>query len=281
METNSTNTATTPTPAVPAGPYLRPEDIPCLDDIKIEDGAPVDSVYSEKQMRLLVDPLQSSWHGPGDGRKFLAMANVGLFYAVKKPPLVPDVMVSLDVEFGEDRRSKENNSYFVWILGKPPEIVIEVVSNTEGEEDTRKFRQYAQLGVLYYVIWDPDQYLRSDPLRIFTLGEDRYKPLAGGFFPVVGLRLATWRGKFENTEETWLRWYDASGVVIPTGAELAEQERQRAEQERQRAEQERQRAEQERQRADREQQRAERERQRAERLAARLKALGEAVNDDL
>jgi hypothetical protein len=188
------------------------------------------------------------------------LANVGLFYAVKKPPLVPDVMLSLDVEFGDDRRAKENNSYFVWILGKPPEVAIEVVSNTEGEEDTRKFRMYAQLGVLYYVIWDPEQYLRSDSLRVFTLSENRYKPLAGGFFPVVGLGLTIWKGKFENADETWLRWCDGSGVLIPTGAERAEHEHQRAEHEHQRAEHEH--------------QRAEHEHQRAERMAAQLRAMG-------
>jgi hypothetical protein len=217
----------------------------------------VDGIYAEKQMRLLVGPLHSTWQGPGEGRKFLALANVGLFYAVKKPPLVPDVMLSLDVEVGDDHRAKENNSYFVWILGKPPEVAIEIVSNTEGEEDARKFRLYAQLGILYYVIWDPDQHLRSDRLRIFTLSENRYTPLPGGFLPVVGLGLTMWHGRFENAEETWLRWCDSSGVLIPTGAERAEQERQRAEQEHQRAEQ---------------------EHARAERLAHRLRAMGADPN---
>ncbi len=236
MDTNSTQAVATPVPAPASGSALRPEDIPCLDHIKIDDGAPVDGIYSEKQMRLLVEPLQSSWPGPGDGRKFVALANVGLFYAVKKPPLVPDVMVSLDVEFGEDHWAKENNSYFVWILGKPPEVVIEVVSNTQGGEDTHKFRLYAQLGVLYYVIWDPERHLRSDALRIFTLSEKRYAPLKDGFFPVVGLGLITWQGPFENCTKTWLRWCDSSGVVVSTGAERAEQEHERAEQEHERAE---------------------------------------------
>jgi len=71
MDTNSTITATTPVPSTAAGPMLRPEDIPSLDDIKIDDGAPVDGIYAEKQMRLLVEPLQSSWPGPGDGREFI------------------------------------------------------------------------------------------------------------------------------------------------------------------------------------------------------------------
>ncbi|MBI3468649.1 MAG: Uma2 family endonuclease [Planctomycetes bacterium] len=254
MGPNSTTTVASPAPAQPSPvPGLRPEDIPSLEHIQTEDDTPVDNIYSLKQMFLLVDPLYNSWEGPGEGRKFLAVANVGLFYAVHKPPLVPDAMLSLDVELGEDHWAKENRSYFIWILGKPPEVVIEVVSNREGEEDTRKFRLYAQLGILYYVIWDPEQHLRSDPLRIFTLSERRYVPLQGSFLPVVGLGLTTWQGTYENWTNTWLRWSDASGVLIPTGAERAEQERQQAEQERQRAEQ---------------------ERQRAERLVAQLRALG-------
>jgi hypothetical protein len=86
--------------------------------------------------------------------------------------------------------------------------------------------------------------------------------------------LLLWDGTFEGKSDTWLRWTDAHGVIIPTGRERAEQERLRAEQEHQRAEQERQRAEQEHQRAEQERQRAEQERQRAERLAALLRRAG-------
>jgi uncharacterized protein (DUF3084 family) len=78
------------------------------------------------------------------------------------------------------------------------------------------------------------------------------------------LALMRWQGTYLGVEATWLRWATLDGMLLPTGAELAEQERQRAEQERQRAEQERQRAEQEHQRAEQERQQAEQERQRAE-----------------
>ena len=75
-----------------------------------------------------------------------------------------------------------------------------------------------------------------------------------------GLGVRLWEGEYEGVRTVWLRWCDREGNVIPTGAELAEAERQRAEAERQRAEEE--------------QRRAEAERARAERLAARLRALG-------
>jgi hypothetical protein len=51
-----------------------------------------------------------------------------------------------------------------------------------------------------------------------------------------------WEGTFEGLHGTWLRWCDQDGIVIPTGAERIDYERQRAEAERQRAEAERQRA---------------------------------------
>jgi hypothetical protein len=49
------------------------------------------------------------------------------------------------------------------------------------------------------------------------------------WFPEIGLGLSLWQGKFEELELTWLRWVDGSRQPIPTGAERAEQERQRAE----------------------------------------------------
>ncbi len=229
----------------------------------------MDNVYSEKQQRLLTEPLYSSWDA---GQKFMAMANVGLFYAVGRPPLVPDVLLSLDVEITGDYLAKEHRSYFVWEFGKAPEAVVEIVSNTEGGETTVKMVKYARIGIVYYAIYDPARAVQSDPLRVFVLQEGRYVPCSPGWLPAVGLGLTLWRGTFENCDGEWLRWSDRQGRVIPTGAENADQERSRAEQERTRAEQERTRAEQERARADQ-------ERDRAERLAAQLRELGIAPDE--
>jgi len=56
-----------------------PVDEPYIEHLITEDDEPVDNVFSEKQQRLLTGPLYSSWSGPGEGRKFLACANVGVF----------------------------------------------------------------------------------------------------------------------------------------------------------------------------------------------------------
>jgi Uma2 family endonuclease len=237
---------------------IPPETIPNIDDLVIEDNEPVESFFVEKQYRLLTDPLHASWKP--EGRSFLAVSNVGLFYADKIPPLVPDVMLSLDVPVGRSPKQKENNSYFTWIIGKPPDVVIEIVSDRRGGEEDFKKDEYAKIGVRYYVIFDPDDLLRGGVLRAFDLVRGDYRPRKASWLPRVGLGLRLWQGEFQGMPGPWLRWCDRAGVVIPTGGERAEQEHERAEQARQSVKQMR--------------QRAKEERERAERLAAQLRALG-------
>jgi Uma2 family endonuclease len=202
---------------------------PNIDHIVTEDDTPVDNIFSEKQQRLLTEPLYSSWSGPGAGRSFVAAANVGVFAAVAQLPLVPDVFLSLDVKVPEDMWAKNHRSYFLWEYGKPPDAVIEIVSNRKGNEAGSKLRDYARIGVTYYVIFDPDEQLQGKTLRLYALREGKYTPLKGQWLPEIGLGLTLWRGSFEGTEATWLRWCDHDGNVIATGAERAEQERERAE----------------------------------------------------
>jgi hypothetical protein len=265
---------TLPSPTEQPLAPLPPELWPKIDHLVTEDDTPVDSIYHGKQMRLLTQPLYDSWAGPGAGRPFLAVANVGLFYALKQPPLVPDTMLSLDVEVTHDFLAKRHRSYFLWEFGKRPEAVIEIVSNKEGGEGDVKMLKYAQIGIPYYAIFDLGHEIQAEDLRLFALREGVYAPLEGFWLPAVGLGLVLWRGSFEGWDTLWLRWCDHDGRPIPTGAERSEQERQRTAQERQRAEQERQRAEQEGQRAEQAEQRAKQAEQRAERLAAQLRELG-------
>ena len=206
---------------------LAPEDIPNVEDLVIEDGKPVDNLFVEKEYRLLTEPLYSSWTSPRG--EFLAVANVGLFYAYREQPLVPDVMLSLGVPASRDLTRKENRSYFIWVIGKPPDVVIEIVSDLRGGEETDKMAAYARIGVTYYVIHDPQNRLHHGPLRAFSLREGVYQPIEPSWLENVGLGLTFWEGEFQGQETRWLRWCDHNGVVIPTGRELAEQEKQRAE----------------------------------------------------
>jgi len=280
-----------PGPATPATSLaLPPEYVIDYESIVTEDDTPVDSLLTEKQQRLLTDALYNSWH---PNRPFVVMANVGLFFAIKQAPFVPDVMLSLDVCTPRDMTLKANRSYFVWEYGKPPNVVIEIVSNKVGGEDSNKLMDYAKIGISYYVIYDPLQELSDEYVRVYELSGMKYQPLApvGAEtfqLPNVRLGLTLWEGPFEAWERVWLRWIDDTGLLIPTGGEAMRLERQRADAEQQRADAEQQRADAEQQRADAEQQRADAEqqraeaaeklasadRQRAERMAAKLRELG-------
>jgi Uma2 family endonuclease len=214
--------APTTAPAVP------PEVVPDLTRFVIEDGKPVDGILSEKQMRLLAEPLQTGWSAP-EGQPFVVMANVGVFHATTEPPIVPDVLFAAGVRQGTDLTERENLSYFVWTRGKAPDVAVEIVSNREGGEDSFKLRTYARIGVPYYVIFDPEDLLRGGVLRVFELQGRRYRALAEPYsLEGTGLGVRLLEGVFEGINRTWLRWCDREGNVIPTGAERAEAERQRA-----------------------------------------------------
>jgi hypothetical protein len=129
---------------------LPPELIPNLDELVLEDDTPLDNIFTARQERLLTEPLDVSWAGPGEGRPFLALANVGLFYMLHEPPLVPDAMLAVDVRVGDDLSRRENRSYFTWQLGKSPDVVVEIVSDRRGGEEAnqRLARLEAQMRAL-------------------------------------------------------------------------------------------------------------------------------------
>ncbi len=187
-----------------------------------EDDEPVDNIFSEKQQRLLTETLYSSWEGPGDGRKFFAAANIGVFYMVKAAPLVPDVLLSLDVEAHEDMWAKEHRSYFLWEFGKAPDVVIEIVSNKIGGELSTKLEKYARMRVPYYVVFDPAHHITEQSLTIFSLSGYSYQEYSSQHLPEVSLRLKIWEGEYNGSVSTWLRWEDEKGNLIPTGKERAD-----------------------------------------------------------
>ena len=217
-----------------------------ISHLVIEDDKPVDNFQSAQQQRFLVQTLYDSEALPVP---FLAEANVGLFYQLKEDPIVPDVLLSLGVQRGGDYSQRENRSYFVWELGKLPELCIEIVSNQEGDEVhlsrkskrkgktfTKKDR-YGEIGVRYYVVFDPLEQIQADidyaKAKVWT-----YSPEGRGYsetltqslnelgqyiwLDTIGVGLTLWRGEFEeNVRRVWLRWCDVDGNVILTGAERA------------------------------------------------------------
>ncbi|MBI1765959.1 MAG: Uma2 family endonuclease [Acidobacteria bacterium] len=232
-------------------PYSEAEYAAIMEQLITEDDEPVDNILSAKQQRLLTETLYNSWDG--GGHKFLAEANVGLFHVMRNPAIVPDMLLSLDVEVRQDWWDKTQRSYFVWEFGKPPDVVVEIVSNTVGGEQTEKKRKYALMRVLYYLVFDPQHHLSAETLTIYRLDGLSYRRQDSLYLTEVKLGVALWEGVYEDVAGTWLRWTNEHGLLLPCGKELVEYER----------------VEKETALAERETAQA-----RAEQLAAQLRALG-------
>ena len=202
------------------------------------DDAPVDNLISEKQMRLLTEPLYASWQHSQYGQRFIATANVGVFARPVNPAVVvPDMLLSLNVDPLHGKRMNEVKSYLIWEFGKLPDLVIEIVSNRQGNELKDKLLDYLMLRVDYYVVFDPMGELRREMDGQSVIGYSRnnrnYVRMPTLWFDELELGLTRWQGQFENTEYAWLRWCDRDGNVILTGkerADLAEQNLKQTEQ---------------------------------------------------
>src|SRR5271167_2736559 len=90
------------------------------------------------------------------------------------PAVVPDCLLSLDVTCPENLQAKEGHSYYQWDMGKQPDVIIEVVSDKTGGEESYKKDLYARLGVPYYAVFDPEHFLSRDTLRAYELSGGEY-----------------------------------------------------------------------------------------------------------
>lgn len=135
----------------------------------------------------------------------------------------------------------ERKSWVCWEEEKTPDVIIELLSDSMAEMDKgEKKRIYQnQMHVPEYFWYDP---FNPQDWAGFQLQGGTYQPIPLNeqghlVSQVMELALVRWQGNYLGVEATWLRWAMLDGTLLPTGAEIAEQERQRAEQERQRAEQ--------------------------------------------
>ncbi|MCU0546017.1 MAG: Uma2 family endonuclease [Oscillatoriaceae cyanobacterium Prado104] len=171
--------------------------------------------------------------------------------------------------------SRIRRSYTPNAEGTIPQIVMEFLSETRGEEYAKEFSSRVGKWFFYEQIIKVPQYVifkaKTAFLEVYALESGAYKLQEADengryWIPGLNLFLGMWEGTHEGRTGRWLRWWNAGGDLLLWSEERVELERQRAELERQRAELERQRAEQ--------------ERLRAERLAEKLRQAGIPLDDE-
>ncbi len=241
-------------PAKPVMVHYDPlECLPTSAELPDSDDTPVDNELQNLIPNLLEAILALVWSERMD---WFFGVDMGIYHIPGEPPLVPDGFLSLGVErfIGEEGRL----SYVLWEEDNVvPLWALEVVSKTYSGEYEQKKIAYAQLGILYYVIYAPGRGKRRkrQSFEVYRLVEGQYvlqksEPV---WIPEIGLGIGKERGTYLGRTREWLYWYDQKGRRQPTPEEVAQRETERAAMA---------------------EQRAEIERQRAELLAARLREMG-------
>ncbi len=199
----------------------------------------------------------------------------------------PDWFASVGVPRLYDKKDLRL-SYVVWQEEVNPLVVVELLSPSTEKEDlgqtTRdskdirdsrdgkvvksaknaknakeipsKWEVYERiLRVPFYFTYDH----LTKQIRAFRLNGDSYisfLPDKEGRFslPTIGLYLGLWQGSYQNINETWLRWFEQEGNLIPTPLEKESQEKEALVNKLEKSDQEK-----ERERVEKEQERAEKE----------------------
>jgi hypothetical protein len=139
----------------------------------------------------------------------------------------------------------------VYVLAEEQQIIpilaVEIVSKTAGKAYDEKLNKYYELGVRYYIVYNPEYSQRGkcEPFGVYKRGLHSYdlQPGEPYWMPEVGLGIGRVRGQLGGIEREWLAWHDEHGKAYRLPIQLIRAERQRAEQAEQALFQERQRAE--------------------------------------
>jgi Uma2 family endonuclease len=203
--------------------------LPTEEDLPETDNTPVDNELQILIPNLLRAILALLWASRTDW--FLGV-NLGIYYNPDKPAIAPDGFLSLAVP----RRRSANGrlSYVVWQENNVvPQWVLEVVSKTPGGEYDDKMTKYAEMGVLYYTIYNSDYWKRDkhEPFEVYRLVNGAYVRQRGNpvWMPEIGLGIGYEQGTHEGWSREWLYWYDQQGNRFPAPENVIEQERLRAE----------------------------------------------------
>ncbi|MCS6960603.1 MAG: Uma2 family endonuclease [Pseudanabaenaceae cyanobacterium SKYGB_i_bin29] len=199
-------------------------ELPCSDD------TPVDNEEQNLLPNLLLFVLRHIWH---DRQDWFFGVDMGIYHTTgsnPRIPVIPDAFLSLGVP--RKKGGKSRLSYVMWEENyTPPILVLEMVSHTPGKEYSEKMAIYQRLGVLYYVIYNPEYYQRDghEPFEVYKLVEGEYQQQRGEPYWMAEVGLGIGRCWVEGDPPEQLAWFDREGKRFLTPDELLAQERQEKE----------------------------------------------------
>ena len=203
------------------------EYLPSSEELPDSDDTPVDNELQNIIPNLLLSILAGIWSERMD---WFFGVDMGIYYRNRHPAVIPDGFLSLGVERQKTRPSgrKGRLSYVLWeenwVL---PLLFLEVVSQKYNGEYKDKKKEYANLGILYYVIYDCDRNhpRKGNQFEVHKLVNGKYVRQPGEivWLPEIGLGIGREIGTHLGWTREWLYWYDADGNKYPTPEERAQQ----------------------------------------------------------
>lgn len=208
--------------------FLTAEDLPSSDEM------PVDNELQDLIPHLLKASLAIIWQNRAD---WFFGVDLAYYYDPAEPALVPDAFLSLGVERRKIRPKGRQGrlNYVLWEEQQVvPALVLECISQTYNGEYDRKKLEYAELGILYYVIYDGDRYYShlGDPFEVYRLEEEIYvrQPGEPAWLSELGLGIGRAQGTYDGWTREWLYWYDEYEQRFLPPEERMEQAEQQAKQ---------------------------------------------------
>jgi Uma2 family endonuclease len=194
-------------------------ELPCSDD------TPVDNEDQNFIPNLLLFLLEYIWANRKD---WFFGVDMGVYHTTGVSPLVPivpDGFLSLGVE--RRKADKSRKSYVVWEEDNiAPILALEIVSLTPGGEYDKKLDTYAKLGVLYYIIYNPEYWQRDrhQPFEVYRLVNGGYQLQIGEPFWMPEVALGIGRGQYisGDVQRQVLYWYNQQGKRYQTPEEQLE-----------------------------------------------------------
>ena len=181
--------------------------LPSAEDLPDSDDTPVDNQLKHLISGLLEMILAHIWSERMD---WFFGVDMGIYYDPYQPAIAPDGFLSVGVPriIDEDLRL----SYLLWEEQAVPILVLEVVSQTRRGEYTTKKNFYAEMGILYYVVYNPLR-KRKPKLEVYQLENGQYQLLAGEpvWLSNLGLGIGQEVAIYQGIKREWLYWYDERG----------------------------------------------------------------------
>ncbi len=207
--------------------------LPSAEDLPDSDDTPVDNELQDLIPHVLKDILALIW---AERMDWFFGVDMGIYYNPDEPStaIVPDSFLTVGVPRIID--SDLRLSYVLWDEQVIPTMILEIVSQTRRGEYTNKKEDYAKIGVLYYVIYNPLR-KRKPRLEVYELKNGEYELLPGEpvWLSQINLGIGRETGIYQGVEREWLYWYDRQGKRYLTPEERAIEAQQQAKEAKERA----------------------------------------------